>query len=52
MVYSPVKRLNAAECLAHPYFDELREEKTQKKIMKVVDPKDFFNFSIGNNDII
>ena len=26
MIYSPKQRLNAAEALAHEFFDELREE--------------------------
>jgi len=26
LVYSPNKRLTAVEALAHPYFDELRDE--------------------------
>ena len=26
LVYNPHKRLNAIEAMAHPYFDELRDE--------------------------
>ena len=46
MVYSPKKRLNAIEAMAHPYFDELRDESRfsdiEKKIGRFPDP---FNFS-------
>jgi hypothetical protein len=36
--------LTAAEALKHPYFDELREEKTVKTLAQVADYGDFFYF--------
>lgn len=33
--YSPAKRLTAAEALKHPYFDELREERSLKVLAQV-----------------
>ncbi len=30
LVYSPVERLTPIQALAHPYFDELRDEKKLK----------------------
>lgn len=32
LVYSPVERLNPIKALAHPYFDELRDEKKMKQL--------------------
>lgn len=34
MIYSPKQRLNAAEALAHEFFDELREEPVYRQINK------------------
>ena len=34
MIYSPKQRLNAAEALAHDFFDELREEHVYRQISK------------------
>jgi len=34
MIYSPKQRLNAAEALAHEYFDELREEQIYRALQK------------------
>lgn len=30
LVYSPTERINPINALAHPYFDELRDEKKMK----------------------
>lgn len=44
------ERLRAVEVLAHPFFDEIREEPTFHEIMRdKVDISDFFTFSPGNN---
>jgi hypothetical protein len=34
MIYSPTHRLNAAEALAHEFFDELREEPMAQALQK------------------
>lgn len=34
MIYSPKQRLNAAEALAHEFYDELREEPVARAIQK------------------
>ena len=34
MIYSPKHRLNAAEALAHEFFDELREEPMAQALQK------------------
>jgi glycogen synthase kinase 3 beta len=34
VIYSPKQRLNAAEALAHEFFDELREEAVYRQINK------------------
>ena len=46
MIYSPKERLNAAEALAHEYYDEIREEKVGKTIQKQLNAG-LFDFSYG-----
>lgn len=46
MIYSPKQRLNAAEALAHEFYDELREEKVGKQLQKQFG-SNFFDFSYG-----
>ena len=42
--YAPERRLTAAEALAHPYFDDLRDERSFKKLGKYKNFEHFFNF--------
>ena len=42
--YSPEKRLSAAEALAHPFFDEVRDEKYYKNQGRLSGFDYFFNF--------
>ena len=46
MIYAPKERLNAAEALAHEFYDELREEKVGKKLQKQLGVS-LFDFSYG-----
>ena len=46
MIYSPKQRLNAAEALAHEFYDELRDEKVGKQLQKQLGIK-LFDFSYG-----
>lgn len=46
MIYSPKERLNAAEALAHEFYDELREEKVGKHLQKQLGVS-LFDFSYG-----
>ena len=46
MIYSPKQRLNAAEALAHEYFDDLREEFVGHELQKKVGVS-LFDFSYG-----
>lgn len=46
MIYSPKQRLNAAEALAHEFYDELREEKVGRTIQKQLNVG-LFDFSYG-----
>lgn len=46
MIYSPKERLNAAEALAHEFYDELRDEKVGKQLQKQIGIK-LFDFSYG-----
>jgi hypothetical protein len=39
-VYNPQKRLTPLQALAHPYFNEIRENKINTKL-------DLFNFTAG-----
>jgi hypothetical protein len=49
MVYSPSQRLTAIEALAHPYYDELREEGNYTRITKLTGVSHFFEFSDGSS---
>ena len=46
MIYSPKERLNAAEALAHEYFDELREERVGRQLQQQLGVS-LFDFSYG-----
>ena len=47
LVYDPKKRLKPMEALLHPWFDELREERT--KLPNGCPLPDLFNFTKGNS---
>lgn len=44
LVYNPQERLKPVEALAHPYFDDLRQQSFQNQDCKI---PDLFNFSLG-----
>jgi len=45
LVYSPVERLNPLEAIAHPYFDELRDEKKLKTLSTKIRIPNLFDFT-------
>lgn len=47
LVYSPIERLNPIKALAHPYFDELRDEKKMKALSMQMKIPNLFDFSNG-----
>eukprot|EP00825_Cyclidium_porcatum_P018844 TRINITY_DN2144_c0_g1_i2.p1 TRINITY_DN2144_c0_g1~~TRINITY_DN2144_c0_g1_i2.p1 ORF type:complete len:154 (+),score=28.91 TRINITY_DN2144_c0_g1_i2:427-888(+) len=50
LVYSPIERLSPIQALAHPYFDELRDEKKMKVLsaqMKIPNLFDFSNLELS-----
>lgn len=52
MIYSPKERLNAAEALAHEYFDELREESTYNYLRQKKQIRALFDFTKGMGLVI
>jgi glycogen synthase kinase 3 beta len=45
LVYSPIKRLNPLQTLAHPYFDELRDLEKLKGLEEKIKIPNLFDFS-------
>ena len=45
LVYSPVERVNPIQALAHPYFDELRDEKKLKSLSTKIRVPNLFDFT-------